>query len=157
MCTILKLVKREFELALTYFTKHFKCNKPEALAGLVSLSVISFFIVFFCVFLVLLVYYHFPREKSLFDSHPTIFRHTRTAPSKIKQIQPSWGRVLWLAPSPIAHKSPGGSQAGKSRSSWWSDGGWKTRSHGWELQDELRFFGHRWQYIIFAKMHLTCL
>jgi hypothetical protein len=76
------------------------------------------FSLFFCVFLVLLVYYHFPREKSLFDSHPTIFRHTRTAPSKIKQIQPSWGRVLWLAPSPIAHKSPGGSQAGKSRSSW---------------------------------------
>jgi len=50
MCTILKLVKREFELALTYFTKHFKCNKPEALAGLVSLSVISFFIVFLCFF-----------------------------------------------------------------------------------------------------------
>jgi hypothetical protein len=31
----LKLVKRVFELALTYFTGHFKRNQPEALAGLV--------------------------------------------------------------------------------------------------------------------------
>ena len=42
----LKLVKRVFELALTYFTGHFKRNQPEALAGLVSLSVNSFFIGF---------------------------------------------------------------------------------------------------------------